>query len=115
MVNFLIKKIPSSLFSVPITMDVINLNYKDLTNELLKQLLYNFGPIYVTVETKYLKFYPQWPDTEMNDITTENTIIPFSMTANGILGMEKPIEKPDLAVLLVGYGKKKDGKATMYH
>lgn len=110
MVNFLIKKIPSSLFSVPITMDVINLNYKDLTNELLKQLLYNFGPIYVTVETKYLKFYPQWPDTEMNDITTENTIIPFSMTANGILGMEKPIEKPDLAVLLVGYGKKKDGK-----
>ena len=114
MVNFLIKKIPSSLFSVPMTMDVINLNYKALTNELLKQLLYNFGPMYVTIETKHLKFYPQWPDTEMNDITTEKTIIPFSMTANGILGMEKPIVKPDLAVLLVGYGKNPDGKGEYW-
>lgn len=109
MVNFLIKEIPSSLFSIPITMDVINLNYKELTNESLQELLYNYGPMYVTVETKYLNFYPQWPDTQMNSITTEKTIIPFTMTANGILGLEKPIKKPDLAVLLVGYGKDKKG------
>ena len=66
--------------------------------------------MYVTIETKYLNFYPQWPDIEMNDITTEKTIIPFSMCANGILGLEKPIKKPDLAVLLVGYGKNKKGE-----
>ena len=109
MVHFLIKEIPSSLFSVPITMDVINVNFKKLTNETLKKLLYNYGPIYVTIETKYLNFYPQWPDTEMNEITTEKTIIPFIMTVNGILGMKKPIEKPDLCVLLVGYGKNEKG------
>ena len=109
MVDFLIKEIPSSLFSVPITMDVINVNFKKLTNEMLKKLLYNYGTMYVTIETKYLNFYPQWPDTEMNAITTEKTIIPFIMTVNGILGMKKPIEQPDLCVLLVGYGKNEKG------
>lgn len=109
MVPFLIKEIPSSLFSVPITMDVVNVNFKDLTNGMLKKLLYNFGPIYVTIETKYLNFYPQWPDTENNEITNEKTIIPFIMTVDGILGMKKPIEEPDLAVLLVGYGKNEKG------
>ena len=109
MVHFLIKEIPSSLFSVPITMDVVNVNFKKLTNGMLKKLLYNYGPMYVTIETKHLNFYPQWPDTEMNEITNEKTIIPFIMTVNGILGMKKPIEKPDLSVLLVGYGKNKKG------
>ena len=109
MVHFLIKEIPSSLFSVPITMDVITINFKKLSNEILKKLLYNYGPMYVTIQTKYLNFYPQWPDTEMNSITTDKTIIPFSMTVNGILGMKKPIEQPDLCVLLVGYGKNEKG------
>lgn len=109
MVNFLIKENPSSLFSVPITMDVVNVNFKKLTNEMLKKILYNYGPIYVTIETKLLKFYPQWPDIMDNTVVDEKTIIPFEMTVNGILGLEKPSKNPNLATLLIGYGKSKKG------
>ena len=110
MVKFIVKKNPASLFSIPITMDVTNLNFKDLTNHSLKTLLFNYGPIYVTIQTDYLNFYPEWPDTSLNSIQKYKTIIPFTMCANGVLGMKSEIKHPDLAVLLVGYHKDKKGE-----
>ena len=110
MVKFIVKKNPASLFSIPITMDVTNLNFKDLTNHSLKTLLFNFGPIYVTIQTDYLNFYPEWPDTSLNSIQKYKTIIPFTMCTNGVLGMKSEIKHPDLAVLLVGYHKDKKGE-----
>ena len=44
MVHFLIKEIPSSLFSVPITMDVVNVNFKLLVNG-----FYNFLVVFFII------------------------------------------------------------------
>ena len=64
MKDFLIYKNPKEDYSVPITIGVKNVNNKNLTNKMLKKLLYNYGPMFVTINTKKLKFYPEWPLTD---------------------------------------------------
>lgn len=98
MKDFLIYKNQDDDYSVPITMGVTNVNYKELTNSMLKKLLYNYGPIAVTINTEQLRFYPQWTETNTRGE------LPFKFTTVGIIGMQKKIKKPDHAVLLVGYG-----------
>ena len=103
MKDFLIYKNPKEDYSVPITIGVKNVNNKDLTNKMLKKLLYNYGPMFVTINTKKLKFYPEWP------LTDTKGELPFLFTTVGILGSEKNVQETDHAVLLVGYGTITDG------
>lgn len=109
MIDFLIYENPkqnrnNTVFSVPITMNVETINYKPLTNKKLKQLLYNYGPMYVTINTKKIKFFPEWP------VVDTDGEIPFSINTIGVNGSIKKIETPDHAVLLVGYGTLDNGK-----
>jgi hypothetical protein len=104
MKDFLIFQNPKADLSVPITMGVFSLNDKDITNQKLKQLLYNYGPMFVTVNTKQLKFYPEWTETK-----TEGEI-PYIFSTIGILGMRKKLKNPDHSVLLVGYGRLNKGR-----
>ena len=98
MKDFLIYKNSKENYSVPITMGVTNVNNRDLTNKMLKKLLYNYGPMFVTINTGKLKFYPEWP------LTKTKGELPFNLTTIGVIGAEKKVEKTDHAVLLVGYG-----------
>lgn len=59
-------------------------------NELLKQLLYTYGPIFVSIDTNLLKFHP--------------SLYSFEMATIGILSTRHALILPTLAVLLVGYG-----------
>lgn len=104
MKDFLIYKNPKENYSIPITMGVTNINNKELTNKMLKKLLYNYGPMFVTINTKKLKFYPEWP------LTDTKGELPFIFTANGVLGAEKNVQETNHAVLLVGYGTIKEGR-----
>ena len=65
-------------------------------NEVLKQLLYTYGPIFVSIDTNTLKFYP--------------SNYPFEMTTIGILSTKHALTLPTLAVLLVGYGTVPESK-----
>ena len=103
MKDFLIYKNPKEDYSIPITIGVKNVNNKDLTNKMLKKLLYNYGPMFVTINTKKLKFYPEWP------LTDTKGELPFLFTTVGIVGAEKNVQETDHAVLLVGYGTITDG------
>ena len=102
--DFLIYKNPKANFSVPITMGVVNVNNKDLTNTRLKELLYNYGPMFVVINSKQLRFYPDWTETN-----TEGEL-PFLFSTIGVLGMQKKLKDPDHAMLLVGYGTLTEGR-----
>lgn len=102
--DFLIYKNPKANFSVPITMGVINVNYRNLTNAKLKELLYNYGPMFVVINSKQLRFYPEWTETD-----TEGEL-PFLFSTIGVLGMQKKLKDPDHALLLVGYGTLTEGR-----
>lgn len=104
MKDFLIYKNPKEDYSIPITMGVTNVNNKQLTNKMLKKLLYNYGPMFVTINTKKLKFYPEWPFTKTKGE------LPFVFTTVGVLGAEKNVNDTDHAVLLVGYGTITEGR-----
>lgn len=104
MKDFLIYKNSKEEYSIPITMGVTNVNNKKLTNKMLKKLLYNYGPMFVTINTKKLRFYPEWAETNTRGE------LPFIFTTIGILGMEKNVVETDHAVLLVGYGTITKGK-----
>jgi hypothetical protein len=104
MKTFLIYENTKENYSVPITLGVTNVNNKELTNKMLKKLLYNYGPMFVTINTKKLKFYPEWPETKTKGE------LPFILTTIGIVGAEKNVNNTDHAVLLVGYGTITEGR-----
>ena len=86
---------------VNISMDVKSVNQPKtgapMTNEMLQKLLFNYGPIYVTINTSLLEFHGKDPP------------FPFEMATIGVLSTKKAINQPDHAVLLIGYGET-DGK-----
>ena len=83
---------------VNFTADVKSVNSKTgqpMSNKILQELLYNYGPIYVTIDTSLLKFYPN---------NNPNDSYPFEMTTIGVLSSKLAINTPTHAVLLIGYG-----------
>ena len=87
---------------VNISMDVRSVNQPQtgspITNEMLQKLLYNYGPIYVTINTSLLRFYEEDPP------------LPFEMSTVGVLSTKKAINQPNHAVLLIGYGEENGRK-----
>lgn len=80
---------------VEIKFNVKSINNKHLTNEMLEKLLYNFGPIFVCIDTTILNSFENYGETIRNN---------FKDVCKGVLKSKIAISKPNHALLLVGYG-----------